>query len=99
MSLKLFMSCTSVVTAKPNCIVDTAHLDILISVVPSDSGLPLQVGRQLQLACNVYTDPAVDLSACGWLHNDQPFYLFNNHKYIVYYTPEAGETWNSCTQC
>ena len=71
---------------------DTAHLDIIISPVASDSGLPLQLGRQLQLGCNIYTEPAVDLRACGWLYNDQPFYLFNNHKYIVYYTPSAGKS-------
>ena len=71
---------------------DTARLDIIITLVPSDLTLPLQLGSQLQLACNIYTDPAIDLSSTGWLYNDQPFYLFNNHKYVVYNTPASGKS-------
>ena len=72
-------------------VVDTARLDIIVTLVPSDLTLPLRLGRQLQLACNINTDPAIDLSSSGWLYNDQPFYLFNNHKYVVYYTPASGK--------
>ena len=66
------------------------RLSIRISPLPTDSGFPYALYRQVQLRCAIDTEPAIDIKSCGWRFNNDPDFLENNNKYTLYKRPSRG---------
>lgn len=69
---------------------DDQRLTIRITPLPADSGYPFSLHRQVQLRCDIDTEPAIDIGSCGWRFDYGDQFLTNNNKYTLYVHPSRG---------
>ena len=42
------------------------------------------------MRCVVEADPAIDVTAMGWLYGRDAFYVSTSDRYTIYFTPSTG---------